>query len=118
MKAHPERARQRSAEPQPAGPIGGPPSTLNDAQKACYRELVTAAHAGTLSPADTFVVEMAAVLLEQFRRDPAGVSAAKLTRLQSLLASLGMSPADRSKVHATRGAGGAKPGRSAAGYFQ
>lgn len=101
--AHPERLRDRAGEPKSSRAVGPAPRWLNSAQRACYRELVAKAHPGTLGQADQFVVEMAAVLLEQMRRDP-GIPAARLARLQSLLASMGMSPSDRSRIDAAKAA--------------
>ena len=95
---HPERKRARESEPQPESAIGEPPTSLTASQRACYMEIVNRSHPGVLSDADGFVVELAAVLLERFRRDPETISAAKLARLQQLLSLMGLSPADRSRV--------------------
>ena len=102
FETHPERLRARANEPKPNGAIGAAPRWMSAAQRACYKELCAKAHRGVLCRADEFVVSMAAILLEQMRRDPE-MSAARLTRLQSLLSSLGMSPADRSRISATQG---------------
>ena len=99
--AHPERLRKRANEPQPIGPVGPPPRSLNPAQRLCFRELVKRACPGVLGASDAIVVELAARLLEEVRRDP-GVSAAKLRTLQSLLGTMGMSPSDRVRVEAAR----------------
>src|SRR4051812_7570282 len=98
---NPQRALARSGEPVPTTPIRPAPKSLNPAQRACYRELVAQAHDGVLCSADGFICELGAVLLCELRTDPAGMSAAKLARLQSVLASLGCTPADRSRVTAT-----------------
>lgn len=94
----PQRAAARANEPKPRGPVGDAPATMTAAQRACWDEIVDRAHVGVVSQADAIIVEMAAILLEGLRRDPAGTSAAKMARLESLLSRLGMSPSDRSKV--------------------
>ncbi len=74
---------------------------MSTEQRSCFVELVQAAHPGTLSIADGFIVELGAVLLAQLRGDP-DLSAAKMSRLHAVLGSLGLTPADRSKISAAK----------------
>ena len=57
-----------------------------------------------LTDVDVFVVEMAAVLLAEFRGG--GMKAAMLTQLRILLGSLGLSPSDRARLSVTKGKAG------------
>lgn len=98
---NPARLGLRADEPVPAGLIGDAPPHLNAARARCFSEIVCLSHAGVLSSADAIGVEVAACLLAAFRDDPIAFSAAKLARLESLLAKFGLTPADRSKVRAT-----------------
>jgi len=100
--AHPERMRLRANEPQPAHSIGPAPGWLNDDQRNAYREIVSSAYPGVLSAADGPIVELAAVLLAQLRGDATTMSAAKMARLHAVLAALGHTPADRSRITAKR----------------
>lgn len=98
--AHPERLRDRANEPRPTKPIGPAPSWMNPEQRSAFREIARRAYPGVLASGDVFALELAAVLLAQMRRDPASMSAAKMGRLQALLGSMGLTPADRSRVSA------------------
>jgi len=102
---HPERLRDRAGEPAPAGNVGRPASWMSAAQRECFEELVARAYVGTLGAGDRFVIELGAVLLEELRRQPGNMSAAKMARLHAVLGSLGLTPADRSKITAARGRG-------------
>jgi hypothetical protein len=100
FRKNPARGKARENEPVADDGAGYPPAHFTAEQVSAWSELTENAHAGTLSSADRFAVEMASVLLASFRADPAEFSAAKYQRLQSLLATFGMTPADRSKVAA------------------
>lgn len=90
--------RRRDGEPEVTDPIGAPPESLTALEVKAWHELVTAAPTGVLTSADRIPMEMAAVLLAEFRVDRAEFTAAKYARLQSLTAAFGMTPADRSKL--------------------
>lgn len=90
--------RTNPHEPKPRGEIGDPPDHLSEAARACWSELVEHMPPGVAFDSDRLSLELAACLLAEFRADPAGFMAAKLTRLHSLLASFGMTPSDRSRV--------------------
>ena len=61
-----------------------------------------------LAQADRLIVEVAAQLVSQFRRQGNLMPLPALTRLQSVLGDMGMTPASRSKV-----TGSAKAGKAA-----
>lgn len=102
FKKHPERAKERENEPEVSDPIGDPPEHLHDEVKAAWSELVGQAPRGVLTASDRLAVEMAAFLIVKFRACPMDFAAAEFTRLQGLLATFGMTPADRSRVGVTK----------------
>ncbi len=108
FKKDPQRARARANEPRPNGPIGEPPACLTPSQIKCWKEIIESAPEGVLTRADRFIVELAARLLALWRgrnAPPAWVG----TQLRTCLASMGMTPSDRSRV----GAGAPAPEASA-----
>lgn len=99
FKKNPKRAASRKSEPRPNGPIGPPPLSLTDAQVVCWSEIIENAHTGVLTRADRHVVELAARTMATIRAGRK-ITAFQLQQMRSLLASLGMTPADRSRVNA------------------
>lgn len=90
--------RKRVDEPEVVAGIGDAPDYFSPEQADAWNVIVKQCHVGVLCHADGIAVEIAAVLLAQFRADPVEMAGAKLARLDSLLARFGMTPADRSKV--------------------
>jgi len=90
--------RKRTKEPEPKGDLGQPPKQLSPSAKSAWREFAKQAPDGVFGDSDRVAVEIASVLLAEFREDPAEFSAARMARLDSLLGRFGMTPADRSKV--------------------
>lgn len=90
--------RRRPNEPKPNAVLGEPPAHLSDAEAGCWREIEHHAPPGVFGDSDRFSVEMAAVLLNNFRTDGTSMKAAMLTRLATLLQQFGMTPASRSTV--------------------
>lgn len=102
FKKHPERRAARANEPEPTGPIGSPPSHLTLTQCAAWQEIVDNAHPGVFGSSDRAALEIAAVLMAEFRQlGTAGITDARISRLISLLSSFGMTPADRAKINVT-----------------
>ena len=97
---NPGRYADRASEPQDDRDLGPPP--LHLAPEACvaWREIAEIAPARVLAMADRLIVELASVLLAQFRAEGATLSDQKIRRLESVLGQLGMTPATRSKVTA------------------
>jgi phage terminase small subunit len=99
-KANPQRFRDRS-EPATSGePLGAPPAHLSKEAKAVWRE--AAGIMGWLVAEDRLALEIAANAVAAIRETvKAGepVRAAQLTAARQALASLGATPADRSKIH-------------------
>lgn len=94
---NPQRARK--SEPKGKGTFRKTaPPHLNEEQKAVWREVVRLVPAGVLTGSDQVVVEIAAVLLEEFRRAGEDMHAARLTRLCALLGRLGLDPSGRASL--------------------
>jgi hypothetical protein len=94
--------RRRENEPDAVGDVGTHPERFNAGEVLAWNDIVSTCHAGVLCRSDRLAVEMAAVLYAMFRADPAGMPAAKVARLDSLMARFGMTPSDRSKVTAPK----------------
>jgi len=98
FKRHPER--RRPLEPKDARPLGDPPKRLPKEVRPFWDELVDMAAAGVLRYSDRWVVELASRLMRKAAsQDPdESISVGELAVLRGLLSSMGMSPADRSKL--------------------
>ena len=94
FKMHPGRRRDR--EPQPAGPLGIPPGRMNADEVALWNEIEASCAPGVLKVSDRWSVEIAAKLMLRVTQGTAKGS--HLTVLRSLLAAMGMTPGDRSKL--------------------
>ncbi|MEM7515436.1 MAG: hypothetical protein AAF368_00740 [Planctomycetota bacterium] len=92
--------RDRSGEPT-ADPLGPPSETLDPLQLMCWHEIVGALPKGVALNSDRFTIEIAARLLAKYRAVDLNMKSADLALLRTTLASLGMTPADRSKVGVT-----------------
>lgn len=95
FKKHPERQRE---DAEAAGALGEPPEYFSDEQLGTWSELIAAAPRDVITESDRFALELAAVMLAQFRNDPAEFPATKLVRLEALLGKFGMTPADRARI--------------------
>ena len=92
---NPNRKRE---DPEVAGPLKAAPAHFTDDQVGIWKELVKAAPKNVVTESDRFALEIATLLLQQFRNDPVDFTAAKLVRLETLLGKFGMTPSDRAKV--------------------
>lgn len=97
--------RYRGEVPKTERGLGDPPDYFNAAQVACWDEIVANSLPGVVTGGDKFVLEQAAKLLEQSRREGDDFQSARLGHLISAFARLGLSPADRQKL---RNSGGGK----------
>ena len=98
FKKDPQRRKLRANEPKPETAIGLPPDRLDVQDRAAWDEIVSHCCPGVLTGSDRLTVELAARLLAELWDEGRSFHNAKLARLQSLLASFGMTPSDRSKV--------------------
>lgn len=103
FKKNPQRGAARENEPEPNGDIGEPPQGITLDQHEAWKEIVACAPEGVLCKADRIALRVAATLYAEFIRNPADMPAARIARLDSILARFGMTPADRSKVGAPKG---------------
>jgi hypothetical protein len=98
----PQRKADRANEPIPTGPLGEPYKLLTDLEKSIWNELASSAPPGVLTNADRIMVEMTCRLIAR-DRDPVlrvnePLKAAERVLIVSMLAKMGMSAADRSKI--------------------
>ena len=102
FRGRPGREKQREGEPKPAADVGRPPRHLTTEQKKVWREITSKTPEGVITAMDRCSLEIVCVLLDRFRQANAGIAerlqAAELSALMRGLSSLGMTPADRSKV--------------------
>ncbi len=96
-KRNPQRYR---GEPIKSNlPVGEPPEHLTEGEAKCWFELSAKSLPGVLTYADSVMLELASELLCKRRRWDGGdgLSVGERSALISILARLGMSPADRQK---------------------
>ena len=98
FKHDPQRKRARENEPVTDKPLGNPPRHLTKNQKVIWKEIQSKAIEDVLNYSDRLIVEMISVLLDDFRTNYSEFSASKLSRLESMLAKIGMTSADRSRI--------------------
>lgn len=79
-----------------------PPAYFDTEQRKCWETFIALAHKGTLSASDLLLIEHGAQLLATLRKKNWNVSPAVMTRFEVVLAKLGMTPADRSRVAALK----------------
>lgn len=101
FKKDPQRRR---VDPKTSGPVGAPPPSLNLELHATWHELADQAPIDVLRSADRALLETATRLLFNFRRLPFDVlpEPALIGQLLKCLSAMGMTPVDRSKVHAPK----------------
>lgn len=90
--------RRKRHDPPTHGPIGIAPKQSAITFAQAWKYIAKCAPAGVLANRDRVYLEVAASLFAQFRAGPADFHPAKLARLEMMLAKLGMSPADASRV--------------------
>jgi phage terminase small subunit len=98
LAKNPGRYLDRASEPSSNGPIGDPPSHLNKASKAIWTEVIDLVPPGVLQKSDRLIVELITRLIVDLRSGEYNI--ASIAQLRMALASLGMTPADRSRVSA------------------
>jgi hypothetical protein len=95
-KINPARKRAREFEPIPTGPIGPASNTLDELAAAIWDEMAAAGF--WLTDADRFMLEIAAVLMSDFRLGRFEIKDHAV--LVNTLNKLGFGPAERSKIKA------------------
>ena len=99
---NPQRERARSLEPLPSAELGSPPENMEVQEKAIWRELVALLPSGVATNMDRPSFELMVGLLAQYRHHRGTMKAAEYSLLVGLFGRFGMTPADRSRVQATR----------------
>jgi hypothetical protein len=98
--------RERANEPEPLGGVGPCPDRLGHSIAEVWDYIVSCAAAGVLTAMDRIAMQLAAALLARLWQsvsDPETKFEPKhAARLHALMASFGMTPADRSRVSLDR----------------
>lgn len=99
IKHNSGRYADRANEPQiVAITSADPPDYFDAKQRECWQVVMELTHPGTLSKSDLLLIEHAAQLLHRMRKNNWNVNPAVMVRFETVLAKLGMTPADRSRV--------------------
>lgn len=96
FKKNPQRKKARSTEPVPTGEVGPPPPHFDAPLTAIWYEVIAIIPAGVLTGADRILVELTCSLIHSLRTYTCEKGDKSL--LKNCLASLGMTPAERSKI--------------------
>lgn len=102
LSKNPKRYEGRVSEVVDDRALGDPPRHLEPAARVAWLELERISAPGVLAFSDRVVMELAALHIASMRALGAGFPDTKARRLQSLLGELGLTPAARSRVTATR----------------
>jgi len=99
---HPRKSRKKkkTADLVPAGysgPLGLAPRHLNAKAKKIWYELAAIVPAGVVEQTDRWAFELLVCLMQKFREGWA--KSGEVTQIANLLARLGMTPSDRSRVN-------------------
>jgi len=98
MAINPGRYASRMNEPSTEQAVGDPPDAFSDTKKDIWREVVGMVAGGVLQASDRLILEIICHLVFELRSGSA--TTASIAQLRQSLASLGMTPADRSRVSA------------------
>ena len=96
------RHRDRADEPEVIEPLGGPPEAWPVAAKLMWAELSNYVPAGVARKADRVMFEVLLRLVAKMREGPEAMTPALAAQIRTACACFGMSPADRSRVSASR----------------
>ena len=98
LAKNPGRYADRVNEPQSNGPVGNAPDYFDEARNVLWVEIVSLVPDGVLQRSDRLIVELTTHLMHDLRTGQADNRT--IAQLRASLASLGMSPSDRSRVSA------------------
>jgi hypothetical protein len=96
FRKDPQRKKARASEPVPTGVIGIPPVHFDAIHAAVWYEVISMIPAGVLTGADRIMVELTCSLICGLRNGTSERGDKAL--LKGCLASMGMTPAERSKI--------------------
>ena len=97
IEHNPKRFADRVNAPMPEGPIGDPPNHFEDHQRDIWFEIIALPAKGVLTSADRLLVETLVYLVWQQRTGE--IKPVDRGHLRACLGSMGLTPADRSRVH-------------------
>ena len=100
LKQNPGRYAGRSQEPVLTSPLGASPAHLSAEQKKIWADLVKRVAKGVLFSCDINIVELTTRLTEKMRSGE--MTATEISQYRGCLASLGVTPADRTRVKAPK----------------
>lgn len=93
--------KRKRVDPKTSGPVGDPPPSLSLELHATWYELAEQAPINVLRSADRALLGIAATLLYKIRKTSLDdLEPAMIGQLIKCLSAMGMTPVDRSKVHA------------------
>ena len=95
-KKNKKRYQDRKPSASVSGPVGDPPAHFDETLVACWREIVTNLPAAAIGNSDRIAIEIASQMLLRLRTS--FMRASEIGVFVSLLARLGMTPADRQKL--------------------
>ncbi|AEU36170.1 hypothetical protein AciX8_1834 [Granulicella mallensis MP5ACTX8] len=98
LATNPGRYADRLSEPNVTLPIGSAPSGFSKAKRAIWDEVAGLVAPGVLQRSDRIILELITHLIYDLRTGQSTV--ASIAQLRMALASLGMTPSDRSRVSA------------------
>ena len=90
------RYKSRADEPKPASFNEKAPDYFTEDQQTIWADLVARVPTGVLKRCDVFILELTVILTEKMRAG--GLKASEVGQYRGCLASLGITPADRSRV--------------------
>jgi hypothetical protein len=97
FKKNPQLKR---VDPKTTDELEGPPDYFDEHECAVWEHLIRTSPKGVLKNSDHSALEIASVLLSDFRKDRKGFNNARMTSLQKALAALGRTPVDRGRIAA------------------
>lgn len=95
FKKNPQLKR---VDPKTSDEIGPSPAYFNDVERRVWQELIETSPEGVLTQSDRTILEIASTLLSDYRKDRASFNTSRVNIIQRALASLGMTPLDRSRI--------------------
>lgn len=95
FKKNPQLKR---VDPKTSDEIGLPPAYFDEVESLVWQELIETSPEGVLTKSDRAILEIASALLSDYRKDRASFNTSRVNILQRILASLGMTPIDRSRI--------------------
>jgi hypothetical protein len=91
------KPRRRQQKLSYSGPLGSPPANMRPRHKEIWAELSSLIPANVVEKSDRWMFEVLVCLMSKFRGGTA--RSGEVSQLLNLLAKVGMTPADRDRIH-------------------